>query len=408
MNLKKQSFFLCVYEALRGFRIAGAIWVVLLLGRGFSLAEVGAAEGVFHTVSFLCEVPSGMLADLMGRRRTLVCSGLVNAFAGIIMALSTDWPGICLAMGLEAFGFNLASGTLEAISYDSLVQAGDPADFVKWDSRQYTVYSVFQALASLASFITVRIGFRGAYLAAAAIGVCASLAAGQLTEPVATQAQARRTRIPLRQWPRKLWDHTLLNFHFLLEHRRLAAKMLCISLVAAAGYLMQMFWQQHLVEEGLPAAWVGTPLFLLMLMDVAGAMLARKLPGRLRTIFLWLGLPVAACTALAGLPGLLPSLLFAGCSSLLDSAFLVRASSLMQPFYPSDSRATLTSVDSMMYSMCMVPLSPLAGLAADRLGTGLCLGLVGLGLALAILCAVLLQRKQAFPPHLNKKRFGSE
>ena len=79
----------------------------------------------------------------------------------------------------------------------------------------------------------------------------------------------------------------------------------------------------------------------------------------------------------------------------------------MQPFYPSDSRATLTSVDSMMYSMCMVPLSPLAGLAADRLGTGLCLGLVGLGLALAILCAVLLQRKQAFP-HLNKKRFGSE
>lgn len=393
MNLKKQSFFLSLYEALRGFRVAGAIWVILLLGRGFSLAEVGLAEGVFHTVSFLCEVPSGMLADLMGRRRTLICSGLVTALAGITMALSTDWPGICLAMGLEAFGFNLSSGTVEAISYDSLVQAGDPADFVKWDSRQYSVYSVFQALACLASFVTVRIGFRGAYLAAAAIGVCAALAAGRLAEPVATQAQARRTHIPLCQWPRKLWNHTLLNVHFLLEHRRLAAKMLCISLVSAAGYLMQMFWQQHLVGAGLPAAWVGTPLFLLMLLDVAGAMLARKLPGRLRTVFLWLGLPVAACTALAGLPWVLPSLLCAGAAALLESAFLVRASSLMQPFYPSDSRATLTSVDSMMYSLCMVPLSPLAGLAADRLGTGLCLMLVGLCLGLIVSGVALFYRK---------------
>ena len=47
--------------------------------RGFSIAQVGIAEGVFHVVSMCCEIPSGMVADLIGRKRTLVLSGLVSA-----------------------------------------------------------------------------------------------------------------------------------------------------------------------------------------------------------------------------------------------------------------------------------------------------------------------------------------
>ena len=76
MNLKRQLFFLHIYNFLFSFRIADGVWVVFLLSRGFSLAQVGMAEGVFHIVSFLFEVPSGMLADLMGRKRTLALSSL--------------------------------------------------------------------------------------------------------------------------------------------------------------------------------------------------------------------------------------------------------------------------------------------------------------------------------------------
>ena len=83
-----------------------------------------------------------------------------------------------------------------------------------------------------------------------------------------------------------------------LHRRRLAARMLCISLVCAAAYLTQMFWQQGLVDAGLPAALVGVPLFLLMLADVPGALLAPRLPARLGSLFLGCGLAVSACTML--------------------------------------------------------------------------------------------------------------
>ena len=71
MKIKRQFFFLHLYNFLFSFRIADGVWVVFLLSRGFTLAQVGVAEGVFHVVSFLCEVPSGMAADLVGRKRIL-------------------------------------------------------------------------------------------------------------------------------------------------------------------------------------------------------------------------------------------------------------------------------------------------------------------------------------------------
>ena len=76
LNLKKQLA--CIYTAdfFSGLRITDAVWVALLAARGFSLWEIGLAESVFHVVSLLCEVPSGMAADLLGRKKTLV-SGLM-------------------------------------------------------------------------------------------------------------------------------------------------------------------------------------------------------------------------------------------------------------------------------------------------------------------------------------------
>lgn len=394
MNLKKQKIFLSLHEALRGFRVAGTIWVVLLLARGFSLADVGLVEAVFHTVSFLCEVPSGMLADLLGRRRTLIAAGLTTALAGAVMAVSTSLPGICLAMGLEALGFNLGSGTLEAITYDSLVQAGDPADYAKWDGRQYACYAAAQALAGLGSFITVKIGFSGAYAAACCVGLATAFAASRLAEPIVTQTQAGRERAALRGLPRRLWAHVRANLGFLLHRPRLAVKMVCVSFVAACCYLMQMFFQQHVVGAGLPAALVGLPLFALMLLDMAGALLGPRMPKRLSALFLVLGLPIAGCIALAGAASLPLSIAAACLAMLLGTAFAVRAASLLQPFYPSDSRATLTSVESMVYSFCMILLSPAAGGMAEVWGTGVCLACVGAVLALMVAVLLLYLRKE--------------
>ena len=72
MNLQKQLRCVYLHAFTSTLRFTDAVWVALLATRGFTLAQIGLAEGVFHGVSLLCEVPSGMAADLLGRRRTLI------------------------------------------------------------------------------------------------------------------------------------------------------------------------------------------------------------------------------------------------------------------------------------------------------------------------------------------------
>ena len=102
LNLKKQL--VCIYtnNFFSGLRITDAVWVALLAARGFSLWEIGVAESVFHMVSLTFEVPSGMAADLLGRRKTLVSGGVCMVLSNLLMAFAPDLFFICLAMALSA------------------------------------------------------------------------------------------------------------------------------------------------------------------------------------------------------------------------------------------------------------------------------------------------------------------
>lgn len=93
MNLKKQLSNVYLYTFFSTFTITDAVWVALLAARGFTLAQIGLAEGIFHAVSLLCEVPSGMAADLLGRRRTLAAGGGAVLLSGLAVAGKTRYNG---------------------------------------------------------------------------------------------------------------------------------------------------------------------------------------------------------------------------------------------------------------------------------------------------------------------------
>ena len=64
--LRRQLAGLYGYELTSCIDITTAVWVALLAARGYSLWQIGLAEGVHHIVSLAAEIPSGMAADLLG------------------------------------------------------------------------------------------------------------------------------------------------------------------------------------------------------------------------------------------------------------------------------------------------------------------------------------------------------
>ena len=124
-NTRKQIRTLYLMTTVGYFQIAAASWVALLALRGFSLLQIGMLESIFHIVSLCFELPSGVVADVFGRRKTLIASQMASLISGTLMIFSTGFATTALALGCSALSYNLASGTREALAYDNLKQNGD-------------------------------------------------------------------------------------------------------------------------------------------------------------------------------------------------------------------------------------------------------------------------------------------
>ena len=105
INIKKQIKLLYA-SSIMGQISLSAAWVAILAARGFSLAQIGLAEMIFHIVSLSAEIPSGVFADVFGRKKTLVISSVMRTISNLIMVLSNNFFMVCVAMGFNALHYN--------------------------------------------------------------------------------------------------------------------------------------------------------------------------------------------------------------------------------------------------------------------------------------------------------------
>ena len=393
MNLNKQLVCLYTNHFFSGLRITDAVGVALLAARGFSLWEIGFAEGVFHIVSLLCEVPSGMAADLLGRKKILVFGGMCVVLYNLLMAIAPNLFFICLAMGLNAFASTMFSGTFSALTYDSLKQCGQTDDYLKVSATCSQITNLTTALGSLASTLERFLHFSGFYLLSAAFESIAALATVLMEEPIVTETQASRENRSFRELPGQ-FVQLVQDSLAALRSSPLVAKLIAASaLVCVPSYLTKMFVQQRLVELGWPTALLFLPLLLSGLASVLGTEVGRRVrPCSLRRFY-------AVCALLCGggcvLVGAAPALgCIAGCMLVQGAleVWLLHEDRLLNDAIPSDQRATLISVDSMAYSLLMIPASPLVGAVGDVFGQAGA-GLAALGVCVAASGLLALYRK---------------
>ena len=393
LNLKKQLACIYTSDLFSGLRITDAVWVALLAARGFSLWEIGLAESVFHVVSLLCEVPSGMAADLLGRKKTLVSGGVCMVLQSLLMAFASDLFTICFAMGLNALAMTMFSGTFTALVYDSLKTEGREDEYIQVSANSSQISMLANAIGSLASLLKRFLGFAGFYLLSAAFEGVSTAALALMEEPIVTKAQASRGKQTLRALPGQ-FTKLARNSLSILRTTPLAAKLIVSSaVVSVPSYLTKMFLQQRLVELGWPTELLFLPLLLGGLACVAGTEIGRRVRCRsMRRLYTACALLCGVGTLLVGTApawgGILGMMLVQG----VLEVYLLHESQKLNDAIPSDQRATLISVDGMAYSLLMIPASPLVGAVGDAFGQAGA-GLALLGGVIVLSGAVLLGKK---------------
>jgi hypothetical protein len=149
--------------------------------RGLTLGEIGAVFAVHSAVAIALEVPSGALADVVGRRRVMLAGAALTAASLLAFALAQAVLAFMAAVGLLAAGRALISGSLEAWYVDSLRSLDPSAPLSRGLSRGTTAEGLAMALGALIAGGLVTLAGAGAgvlsgYGIAALAGAVAALA----------------------------------------------------------------------------------------------------------------------------------------------------------------------------------------------------------------------------------------
>lgn len=362
LNIKKQITRLYLSSALWNLSLTGA-WVAILAARGYSLLEIGFAETVFHITSLLFEIPSGILADLFGRKNMLIVSTVMKIIGNIIMILSGNLFMVCAALACYATSYNFSSGSGDALAYDSLKIVGKETYYEKYASNQLIIYRFCGGISTLCAGFALFIGHKAAY------GVDVIMCAVQIG-----------TLLPLREvyagGDRKTGEKNVIgsigkefakcfieSLSFIRNERKAIVLMLSNSFVGAMDILLLFFLQAKLRGAGMPDWALGFALFFMEMGGVLGAKLILKCGKlRYRKVFV-----ITALLVLSGVlmehSGIYVLMTLGGfLAALSDDALQVRTNTILQDMFPSRQRATLISIESFTFSMIMIVASPLAGI----------------------------------------------
>ncbi len=353
------------------------VYVPFLLSRGFHTGAVLDLQAIYSVAVMLFEIPTGMLCDLLGRRRVILVGAVLNllGFAGFARADGfLEYGAVQLVL---AAGWSLVSGADVALIYDVLDRDGADRDARRRALGNYALAQVSgEAVASLAGGVVAGWSLRALGWATAVETLLPLLLAMGLPAGARPPGAAVMMVSAMPRACREVFGTVL--------PRLLFANWVVWGLSTfIAVWLLQPYWQ----AQGVGIRWFGL-LWAATLVTVGVtsriAPWLVRVAGERASFILIASLPVAAYGGMAILGG--------GAGVLAGFGFYVsrglNAVVLREAFnhqVPAAYRATFNSLGSGASRLLFAVCGPIIGVVVDRAGLRAALGVLAVAFLLVLI-----------------------
>lgn len=355
-NFKRQLGLLYISNFMFNISIAGAAWVLLLVSDGYSLVQVGFAETVFHITSLIAEIPSGMFADVFGRKKSLILSSVMSMLSALVRGFVPGFAAVCVSVGFSALSYNFISGSDSALAYDTLLEEGLAGKYDRYISTQTAVYRISNGIATLFAGVAVIMGNRNAQILSIGISAVNMVFLLFLRENKVILKKAGDSLV------KRIKDVYKGSFSFLKGNKKVAGLIFRNALVGGIDVLLLFFLQAKLPMTGIPDWTLGPLLFIMSTGGILGALAARKVKNTtLGKLFVFC-ITLAVTGLLSEFTGVWYLMTIGGfVTAFADDLIQIRSDIALNRMVPAEQRATLISVNSFCFSVLMIFMSPLAG-----------------------------------------------
>ena len=156
MQLRHNILKMYLLKAVLWFMVAMPIIVLFFQEHGLSLTEVMLLQGIYSLSVALFEIPSGYIADIFGRKQTIVFSTIFSFIGYLVFSFYGGFYAFAIAQILVGVGGSLMSGSDSALIYDTLLETESKSSYTKIEGRNYAIGNFSEALAGvLGGFLAV-------------------------------------------------------------------------------------------------------------------------------------------------------------------------------------------------------------------------------------------------------------
>jgi len=338
------------------------VGTLYLQSKNLNYVQINSLWGIIVGTMFLTEVPTGVIADRLGRKRSINVALALQVLGEVVFIFADSYWPFALAAMIGGLGFAFASGSLEALVYDSLKTKGREDEM----SKAMGFIGSAQRLANLLAFavgglLVVNLT-QERFVLAIAVTACA-VAVGWLVS-----LTLKEPPIELKQGDSdsslKLLVDGVKTLRNDKQFRGLV--LLALATIPFSDYLLNLY-QPRFVNVGVPPIWLGLALALASGISIFGARYAYWLEERLGT--------KASLLLVTGLPGVLylvMAIVVHPVFTVLAFCTLYSSMSLKGPIFSghlnkhieSKNRATVLSLISMFSGIYVA----LMGLLIGRIG----------------------------------------
>ena len=343
------------------------------LDAGLNQQKIYLLQGIFTLVMIGLEIPTGIIADRVGRRVSLITAGLLAASGFGVYTISHGFWQFAVAETLLAVGLSLNSGTIQSMRHESTIASGNGHSGRKTagDAHSAALFAA-AATAALSGLVVKYLGFR------------ATMILDGLTYLVATTCALRMVEPPR-----------------IVKHERARARSIVPVISGVLGLIglfallreathIPVFLNARLLElANIDIGWFGVIFGSLSLIGALVARHGHKIEAKLgdrKTAILLVTLGIASYLATSQLPEAVAPFGIVGFSVMfaLTKPFMDHA--LNSRIHDDSVRATVNSCATLVARVLYLVAGPLVGGVVDSQGvqsgylvTGIAFGVLAMG-----------------------------
>jgi len=256
-----------IWKATRSSLLWIPVFTLYYLALGMSYTQILLVPVIIGLVQLLFEMPSGILADLAGRRSALFLGGAFWTASFYILLISRSIAAIFVSSAFFGAALAFLSGSESAILYDTLKALQREREYKRIAGKALSYQLVGMALGSLLGApITAAYGFSTTLLIVFTISALATFIPTFMREPPRSQESKRN-----------FFTHLKIGVRFAAHHPTVRSLTLYVGLFTTLLVMSFRLFQPVLLESRIPVHLFGLVYAVIIILSAMTAWNAERI-----------------------------------------------------------------------------------------------------------------------------------